>query len=150
MAQKLTNRKRRLRHRAMPRPGVVATECALTLPILLLLGLATADFGRVAHFHETVTNAARTAAETGAGRSFTDFTKASWENDVRQAALDELSSLSAFDENQATVTIATSMDDDDLARIVVTVSYPFSTTVAWPGLSSQLQLEHRVEFRQFR
>lgn len=137
-------------HRTATRRGVVATECALTLPVLLLIGLASADFGRVAHFYETVASAARTAAEAGASQGFTDFTESDWQSRVRQAAVDELSSLPDFQENQATITVDTSTDSDGMTLVAVTVSYPFRPSVAWPGLSSELLLKHRLEFRQFR
>ena len=61
--------------------GVAATEFAIVCPLLLLLALACSDFGRIAHYHEVVANAARTGAETGATRQFTDFTRPFWEAD---------------------------------------------------------------------
>ena len=57
---------KRVRH-FVPRPlslvrsgrsGVAATEFAFVCPLLMLLGLACADFGRISHHNEVVANAA--------------------------------------------------------------------------------------------
>jgi Flp pilus assembly protein TadG len=68
---------------AKQRSGVAATEFAVALPILMLLALACADFGRVMHHYQIVSNAARTGAEAGAMHKVTSFTRTSWEADVR-------------------------------------------------------------------
>jgi Flp pilus assembly protein TadG len=138
------------RRRRPRRHGVVAAEMALTIPILLLFGLAGADFGRVAHFQQIVSNAARTAAETGATRQFTDLTQADWEAEVRQAALEELQSIAGFDEDNLEYSLTTSTDADGITRLEVSVAYPFRTAVAWPGLPAGVTLRARIETRQFR
>jgi Flp pilus assembly protein TadG len=139
-----------LAHRRTSRRGAVAVEAALTVPILILLGLACSDFGRVAHFQQVVSNAARTAADFGATRQFTIFTQAQWEADVRQAALYELQSLPNFDESELTLDISTSTDADGIVRIVIEVAHPFRTAVVWPALPSQVTLHDQIEIRQFR
>ena len=58
--------------------GAAAIEFAIVCPLMVLMALACADFGRVAHHFQVLTNAARTAAETGATQQFTDFTRADW------------------------------------------------------------------------
>jgi Flp pilus assembly protein TadG len=132
------------------RAGIAATEFAITIPILLLLALASADFGRVIHYDEVVSNAARTGAESGATHKFTDFTQAAWQNDVRQAVFDEMENIPNFDQGKLSYNLATTLDADGLATIVVDVSYPFQTVVAWPALPSQVLLHQRFETRQFR
>src|SRR3954468_5716629 len=114
--------------------GVAATELALTLPIVLLFALAGADFGRIAHFDQVVSNAARTGAESGAIHKFTDFTHPFWAADVRQAVVDEMSNITGFDSSTLVYELSTTTDADGLARIAVDVGYPFRTVVAWPGL----------------
>jgi len=132
------------------RRGVAATELALTLPIVLLLALAAADFGRIVHHDQVVSNAARTGAESGATRKFTDFTRPDWEADVQQAVLDEMANIPNFDPSQLQYDLSTTTDADSLVRIVVEVGYPFRTAVAWPGLPSEVNLYQRYETRQFR
>lgn len=70
------------------RLGVAATEFAVAPPILMLLALVCADFGRVMHHYQIVSNAARTGAEAGALHKVTPYTRAAWEADVRAAALE--------------------------------------------------------------
>lgn len=132
------------------RAGVAATEFAILCPLLLLLALACADFGRIAHYHEVVANAARAGAETGATRQFTDFTRPFWEAEIQQAVVSEMQNLQAFNASDLSYNLSTTTDTDGLTRSAVDVSYPFRTTVSWPGLPSETQLHQRVEFRQFR
>jgi Flp pilus assembly protein TadG len=133
-----------------PQQGVAATELALTLPIVLLFAFAGADFGRIALFDQVVSNAARTGAESGAIHKFTAFTRPDWEADVQQAVMDEISNIPNFDASKLAYKLSTTTDADGLERIVVDVSYPFRTIVAWPGLSTEVTLHQRFEIREFR
>jgi Flp pilus assembly protein TadG len=130
--------------------GAAATELALTLPIVLLFAFASADFGRIAHFDQIVSNAARTGAESGATHKFSDFTRNSWAAEVRQAVVDEMGNIPNFDESKLDYELSTTIDADGLARIVVEVGYPFRTVVAWPGVPAEVQLHQRFETREFR
>jgi Flp pilus assembly protein TadG len=144
------HRKRREYVAAEHRRGTAATEFALCIPLVILLALACADFGRIAHFHQVVCNAARTGAETGATHKFTPLTKSAWEAGVRQAVMAEMQNIPNFDAGELNFQQSTVLDSDNLARIEVTVSYPFRTVVAWPGLPSEVILRKNVEYRQFR
>jgi Flp pilus assembly protein TadG len=132
------------------RAGTAATEFALCVPLLLLLALACADFGRIAYFHQVVCNAARTGAETGATHKFTNYTQSSWEAGIQQAVLTEMQNLPDFNAGELDYALSSTIDSDDLARIDVSVSYPFRTIVDWPVLPSEVMLHKNVEFRQFR
>lgn len=133
----------------MPR-GAVVVEFALAIPIILLFALATADFGRIAYFHQVVCNAARTAAESGAICRFTPLTQAAWETDVYQAALSEMQHIPNFDESQMNYELSVTSDSDGLAIISVSVTYPFRNYVPWIGLPSEVMLKKQIQFRQFR
>src|SRR4051794_9910946 len=87
--------------------GVAATELALCLPLLLLFAFASADFGRVVRYAETVSNAARSGAESGAIHKFTDFTRPDWEADVRHAVVDEMSNIPNYDESKLVYELST-------------------------------------------
>jgi Flp pilus assembly protein TadG len=132
------------------RNGVAATEFAVTIPLLLLLTLACADFGRIAYYDHVVSNAARTGAELGAMRRFTEYTRPDWEASVRQGVLREMHNLPEFHESELTYELATTTDSDGIARVSVELTYPFQTVVAWPGLPAEVPLHEEVEFRQFR
>jgi hypothetical protein len=132
------------------RLGAVACEAALATPILLLFALGGADMGRVAHYQQIVSNAARPAAEVGATRQFTDFTRPTWEADVRQAAVDELQNIPGFSEEEMEFSITTTVDGDDDTRIEIQLGFPFRTVANWPLLPSELQLRKRFVMRQFR
>jgi hypothetical protein len=132
------------------RHGAVACEAALATPILLLFALGAADMGRVAHYQQIVSNAARTAAEVGATRQFTDYTRPSWEADIRQAAIDELQNIPGFSEGEMEFSITISGDSEDGARIEIEVGFPFRSVANWPLLPSEIHLHKRLATRQFR
>jgi Flp pilus assembly protein TadG len=150
----MTTVRRSMRGRALrvigARSGTAATEFALCIPLLLLMALACADFGRVAFFYEVVCNAARTGAETGATHKYTPFTENAWKNGVYQAALSEMQNIPKFNAGDFAYDLSTTLDSDNLAKIDVSVSYPFRTVVNWPGLPSNVLLHKQVEFHQFR
>jgi Flp pilus assembly protein TadG len=132
------------------RSGLAATEFALCVPVILLLGFACADFGRVAYFRQIVCNAARTGAEVGATHKFTAFTKSQWESEINDAVLAEMNNMPGFDSSGLTYELSTTVDSDKMAIIDVTVAYTFHTVVNWPGLPNTVPLRHTAEFRQFR
>ena len=132
------------------RTGAAATEFAVALPILMLMALACADFGRVMHHYQIVSNAARTGAGAGAMHKVTPLTRAAWEADIREAVLEELANLPAFDEGSLDYELTTTVDGDDLTIVKLEISYPFETAVAWPGLPHQIDLRALSQVRQFR
>lgn len=132
------------------RSGVAATELAVALPILMLLSLACADFGRVMHHYQIVSNAARTGAEAGAMHQFTTLSRSAWEADVRAAVVEELAGLPNFNENKLEYELKTTTDANDLATVDIEISYPFKSAVSWPGLPHELDLRAISRVRQFR
>ena len=132
------------------RHGCVATEVALCVPLLILLALATADFGRVAHAYQVVCNAARGGAERGSMQTVTPYSYSAWKERVLQATLHEMSNFPDFDSEQCECLVEWTTDSDGLSQTRVTVSYPFRTVVSWPLIPPTVQLERTVEFRQFR
>lgn len=132
------------------RLGTAATEFAVALPILMLLALACADFGRVMHHYQVVSNAARTGAEAGAMHKVTAFTRAAWEADVREAVLEELANLPDFDEASLEYELTTTVDANDLTTVQIEIVYPFESAVAWPALPHLIELRALSKIRQFR
>jgi len=131
--------------------GAATLELVLLLPLILLFGFASADFGRIVHAYLAVANAARTGAEYGSMHGFSSYTQPFWESSVRQAVQDEMQGLSGFDAaNLQTEIPAPTTDSDGFYRVRVQVTYPFQTIVSWPGLTRTTQLHHEVEMRQIR
>jgi Flp pilus assembly protein TadG len=137
------------RPRPQPR-GVAAVEFALILPLVLLLTLACVDLGRVVHAYLVVSNAARCGAQYGSMHEFTNYTRPSWESQIRTAIEGEMNGLRGFSSSNLQSTYTTTTDSDGLFQLVVKVNYPFNTIVTWPGVPSQLVLSHQVEMRQIR
>lgn len=140
----------RLHPFAVRNRGTAATELAIALPVLLLLVVGACDFGRVAHHSQVVANAARSGAEVGAMRNFTDYSQADWEAGIREAAQRELMHLSNFDVEQAEIEIEAIRASEGPFEVRVRASHPFRTTVSWPAIPNELMLSHSVTFRQFR
>jgi Flp pilus assembly protein TadG len=139
------------------RRGAAAVEFGLLLPLLMLILLGAIDFGRFAHAHIGVTNAARAGAGFAAMNPFSVTTKTAWETQIRRAALDELRSIIDSDprltNNNVTVTSVRTFDDPQATSLWyadVTVSMPFRTLVTWPGIPRPLVLTHTVRFRGIR
>lgn len=130
--------------------GMATVELALVLPVILLFAFACVDFGRVVHVYVVVSNAARCGAEYGSMHKFTEYTHPYWESQVRLAVEEEMQGLSGYVPEQAETTLTTSTDADGLFRLDLAVQYPFQTVVRWPGVSSQIMLNHRVAMRQIR
>lgn len=132
------------------RPGLAATEFAIAGPLLLLLALGGADFGRVMHHYQIVAAAARSGAENAAAHGFTQFSRPFWEAEVRLATVDTMSALPDFNEASLGYSLSERFDTDGVMRFTVDVSYPFRTLIAWPGIPQEFTMRDQVEFRRFR
>ncbi|MGE3317208.1 MAG: TadE/TadG family type IV pilus assembly protein [Planctomycetaceae bacterium] len=132
------------------RSGAAAVETALALPVLLLLAFGCVDFGRAASAHLIVCNAARTGTDYGATRGVTTYTRDSWEAAIRTTVIEEMLNIATFDESKLFVTIATDEGDYGLDYVSVTVAYNFETLAGWPGLPSNIALEHTVSAQRVR
>jgi Flp pilus assembly protein TadG len=138
------------RRKKIVRAGTAAVEFAIVCPLLMMLALACADFGRVCHCYQVVANAARAGAELGASRSVTDLTRADWEAEIQSAVTTEMQNLAQFDEGKFDYSLTTSVDAHDLLHVVIEVSYQFNTAVNWPLVPDSADLVKQIEFVQFR
>jgi Flp pilus assembly protein TadG len=141
-------RNRRLRRRAAR--GLAAVEMAFVLPMVLLFTFAAVDFGRVIYAYLVVSNAARCGAQYGCMISFTSYTQATWATQVQTAMQNELQMLPGYSAANLQWTWSTTTDSSGLFVLTVTVNYPFTTIVSWPGIPSQVPLSHQVVMRQIR
>lgn len=131
------------------RRGAAAIEFAVVLPMLMLMLLGGADFGRCFHSAMAITNAARAGAEYGAMHPFDASSQAGWQAGVQQAAIDELSGSPLFDAGQLTVVANSITEADGSCRVEVQVAYPFRTIFSW-FYSSSLTLQQTAVMRTIR
>jgi Flp pilus assembly protein TadG len=131
------------------RRGVSACELAILLPLLIAFAILSADFGRFAYAAIAMDNAVRVGAEYGATRSFTPQTRQTWEYEVRNRTLEELSDVQSGSLTNVDVVVDTSIATNDLARVEVSAEGDFSTIVDWPFLSNQ-KIRREFSIRQFR
>jgi len=121
----------------------------LILPLLTAIVLGCIDFGRFAHSHIAVTNAARAGAGFASFHPVTATTQPVWEQRTREAVVAELGdTFDATKIDMPSPVMAT--DSDGLKRVSVQVTYPFETLVDWPGIPSQMNLSRTVEMRVIR
>jgi Flp pilus assembly protein TadG len=132
------------------RTGAAAGELAFILPVLVLIVLGCVDLGRFVYSYIAVTNAARTAAGFGSSNPYTTATLSTWQAQVRQAAVDEMSGVYGFSDGSLTVTATPTTESAGFRRIQVDVSYPFQTMITWPGIPQNLTLQRRVIMRSIR
>ncbi len=137
------------RVRRNQRPGAVAVEFAIILPLLMTIVLACVDFGRFAHTYIAVTNAARAGAGFASFHPYTVMTRPIWDERTRETVQTEMGS--AFDASKIDVpSPVVSIDANGFERVRVEVSYPFATLAAWPFLPNDLILTRAVEMRFVR
>ncbi len=106
--------------------GAELVELALTLPMLLFVLLAIADFGFVFQKQEIVANAAREGARLGAISSMTD-------SDVQTRVTNYMTNAGLTDTTTVTVTPTTlSAAGGTFQMVQVDVSYPHTYTFLGP------------------
>jgi len=132
------------------RDGTAAVELAIVLPTLLLLVFGCVDFGRVAYFSMALRNAVGAGSDYAATHRFTDYTVETWERRVRERVTEEMQDVPEFDDAALNVQIATETDVDGNVQVSVAATYPFQTVVDWPGLPSDITLNHQVSAWQYR
>jgi Flp pilus assembly protein TadG len=140
-----------LQERCQPtRRGTAATEFVLVFPVLIGIALGCVDLGRGVHSSITLSNAVREGALYGATTGFTDYTQSSWEDEIRTRIVEELSNDKDFKSSDLDVTVTTDELADESVTLTVTATYPFETTVDWPGLPHRVELRHQVSMQRFR
>jgi Flp pilus assembly protein TadG len=132
------------------RRGGSAAELALVLPLLVTAVLACIDLGRFTVNYIAVTNASRAGAGFGSVNIFTDGTYGTWQADVKQAVIDEMSTMPGFNSSNLTVNVTGTPELNGLYRVQVDVSYPFQTVVNWPAVPHNLTLSRTVVLRGLR
>jgi Flp pilus assembly protein TadG len=132
------------------RRAAAATELALTLPLLLLVAFGCAELGRAVAIYSMVSCAARVGAEYGATHGYTNYTYASWQNQVVQQAQNAVQGNPSFNSSLMSVSVNTTAEAGGFNLTTVTANYQFSTITQWPGLPHQFTITHTVGMRRYR
>jgi Flp pilus assembly protein TadG len=132
------------------RRGAAAVEFVIVLPLLMILLLGGADFGRCFHSAIAIANAARAGAEYGAMHPFDAAAQTGWQAGVQEAAINELSDSPLFDLSQLSVVANSVTEADGSRRVEVQVTYPFRTVFTWLYTPSSLTLQQTAVMRTIR
>jgi Flp pilus assembly protein TadG len=122
------------------RKAAAAVELAVLLPLLMFLFAIAVDFARIFYYSQVVQNAARQ------GALYASDPKAPAANlytSVQQAALADASDLSP----QPSATSTTGKDKTGNSYVSVTVTWPFKTLTAFPGVTPKVTISHTVQMR---
>jgi hypothetical protein len=141
---------RRAGLRTRSRPGTSALELAFILPVVIALALGTVDLGRVVHYENVLSNAARVGADCGATQRLYSFSRPQWESRITARVQEEAAHLPHFDSSLLEIVIETFIQADGTLRVEVEVAYPFETVVDWPGLPQNIELRRRVAEQEYR
>jgi Flp pilus assembly protein TadG len=134
----------------MLRSGASAVELACILPVVIALALGTVDLGRVAHYENVLSNAARVGADYGATHRLYTFNRTQWESRIIGRVQEEAAHLPQFDSLRLVVVVETFTQADGTMRVEVEAAYPFAMIVDWPGLPHDIDLRHRVAEQEYR
>jgi Flp pilus assembly protein TadG len=130
--------------------AAAATEFAVTLPLLLLLGLGSIEMGRAVAVYSLLSNAVRVGAEYGATHGYTSYNYASWQNQVSQQVQAAVQGNAPINASGLTVTVSGTSEPYGLNLVNVSASYQYTTITQWPFLPNQFTLTHDVAMRRFR
>jgi Flp pilus assembly protein TadG len=128
------------------RPGEAGqslVELTLAMPLLILIMLASADFGRAFYAHIIIAG----AAQKGAIYASSSAAAAADQTGIQNAALADTTTL--FDRSPAnpTVTSVSSTDPYGFQTVDVTVTYDFRPLIPYPGLPGTFTMARSVGMR---
>ncbi len=138
---------RQLRHQ---RRGAAALELAIALPVMMLLVILCVDFGRIAYFSIALNNAIGSGMTVATTHRYTNYTRQSWEDQIRLAVQEEMQSVASFSDANLQQTVEVSERTSRPTVVTLTVSYPFQMTVSWPGLRRSVVLRQTLTGTQYR
>lgn len=123
--------------------GQSLVELALTLPLLILIILGSADLGRV--FYANVTLAG--AVHKGAMYASSSIGAAADESGIRSAVLADATTLFDLSPTNPTVTSTVGADPYGFNYVAVTVTYQFRPILPYPGLPGAFTIGHSTQMR---
>lgn len=132
------------------RSGAAALEFAIALPLMMLLVILCVDFGRVAYFSTALNNAVGSGMTVATTHRYTNYTRQSWEDQIRLAVREDLQSVSSFNPANLQQTIQVNESSTRPTVVTLTVSYPFRMLINWPGLRQTIVLRQTLTATQYR
>ncbi|MBI5395823.1 MAG: pilus assembly protein [Verrucomicrobia bacterium] len=120
------------RHRS---GGQALAELAILLPLLIIIVLGAADYGRVYYHFVTIESAAAAGAQYGC----VSTTKAADANGIRLAAMRQLQDIT-----NANPVVTSSVNNSVLT---VKVTATFSTVLHWPGMPNGAVITRGTQMR---
>jgi len=128
-----------IRRKRQTRPGAVAVELAILLPLLMFLAVIGVDYARIFSRALILESASRNAALWAAQ----DPTKAADTAGIQTVAQKDLTDVSPT----PTVSSSTYTGTDGFQHVKVTVSMTFSTITNYPGVPYQTTLSRTTDMR---
>jgi Flp pilus assembly protein TadG len=132
------------------RPGAAATELALTLPFLLLLGFSCVDVGYAVSSYVAVANAARVGAEYGASHGYTEYSESSWRQRIVDETNAEFVGSRCVDPARLDVAVKTAPGQNGIDLVTVECRYRFKTLTLWPAMPDEFDVSRSVTMRRYR
>ncbi|MFM2011932.1 MAG: hypothetical protein RLZZ396_716 [Planctomycetota bacterium] len=127
------------------RKGAALFEFAITIPVTMLLTIATLDIARVAYFRLVVADAAGAASRYAAFNPVTDVSLQSWQQGLDQATISSVQGSPWVDPSSLVVyTPVIEQISNVEKRITVKVEYTHRVYFVWPGLPSQATVSSQV------
>lgn len=130
--------------------GAAATEFAVLLPLLIVLGLVAIDLGRYAFVNIALSNATRVGAEWGATHRYDAATDAQWRSQLETAIRGEFVAAADIDPTQLDTEVTLAADSYSLPRVQVAAEYPWNTIITWPLIPRPLILRQATIMRRYR
>lgn len=115
--------------------GQALAELAILLPLLILIVLGAADYGRIYHHFIALESAASAGAQYGC----VSLSKATDANGIRLAAMRQLQDIT--NRNPVVTSFVTN------SVLTVKVTATFSTILHWPGIPSNNVITRGVQMR---
>ncbi len=124
------------------RRGAVVFEFSITLPLMLLIGIAILDFSRLAFFYMLLADAVGAAGRYASTVPRQSEQSQSWQLGVERAAKLTLVGSAWLDPEQLIVTVPEELQvSDNEKRVTVRVQYEYHTRLWWPGIPSVSLIE---------
>ena len=132
--------------------GAALIEMGLAFPLLMLVLIGTADFGRIFHTYVTVANAARTGAEYGSASA----PKTADATGIRQAALNDAQDLTGVTVTSQRICQCSGGSQVDCATtscsplryyVSVTATKTFQTLIPYPGIPASTDVTAVAKMR---
>jgi hypothetical protein len=130
--------------------GTALIECAICLPVMMVVALGCLDLARVYRDQATLSFAVRQGSFRGCCQNFSDQQQDLLEAEIRGAIILEMETMEEFDVSKLSVSIDVVREDEENFYVVVEATYPFSSLFGNQFLQLDLELKHRMAAHRFQ